>query len=29
MKNILIWSNVIDPETVSLRKMSSPRTVVQ
>jgi len=27
-KNFLIWWNVTYPETVTLRKMSDPRTVV-
>jgi len=27
-KNLLIWWNVIYPETITLRKMSCPRTVV-
>jgi len=27
-ENFLIWQNVTYPETITLRKMSDPRTVV-
>jgi len=28
MKHLLIWQNVTHPETITLHKMSGPRTVV-